>query len=159
MTNEPIVGGCQCEATRFALSARPLFTHACHCLVCRRRSGTAFALSTTVLRDDLAVIRGTVTAKPISPRTTIYRCVTCETTLYSGSTRYPATYIVRGGTFDDPNVAEPSAHTWVKRMHPWIVLPAHVLRFEEDYEINTAWPHEALARLAAANARISPGPD
>jgi hypothetical protein len=152
MTGESIVGGCQCESLRFELKARPLFTHACHCLVCRRRSGTAFGLSTTVLRGDLAVTRGEVIAKLISPRTTIYRCAVCETTIYSGSTRFPSTYIVRGGTFDDPKVVEPGAHIWVKRKHPWVVLPADVPQFDEDYDIKVAWPREALERLNAANA-------
>ena len=152
MAGEPIVGGCQCESTRFRLYARPLFTHACHCLVCRRRSGTAFALSTAVLRRDFTLTRGQVIGKQISPRTTIYRCAACETAIYSESIRFPATYIVRGGTFDDPGVVVPGAHIWVKRKHPWIVLPADVPQFEEDYDIYETWPREALDRLAAASA-------
>ena len=155
MTREPIVGSCQCEALRFELKGRPLFTHACHCLVCRRRSGSAFALTTTVLRDDLTVTRGEVVAKQISPRTTIYRCTACETTVYSASTRFPSTYIVRGGTFDDPDIVEPGAHIWIKRKHPWIVLPDDVPQFDEDYDMNTTWPREALDRLNAANKTFS----
>lgn len=114
-------------------------------------------MSTTVLRNDLAVTRGEVIAKQISPRTTVYRCANCETALYSASTAFPSTYIVRSGTFDDPRVVEPGAHIWVKRKHPWIMLPADVPQFEEDYDINTTWPREALDRVNAANASLSSG--
>jgi hypothetical protein len=114
-------------------------------------------MSTIVLRDDLAVTSGAVIAKQISPRTTVYQCAACETTIYSGSTRFPSTYIVRGGTFDDPSVVEPNAHTWVKRKHPWIVLPADVPQFDEGYDINTVWPRESLDRMNAANAALSSG--
>lgn len=157
MIGEPIVGGCQCESLRFELKARPLFTHACHCLNCRRRSGTAFGMSTTVLRDDLVVTSGEVLAKQISPRTTVYQCAACGTTIYSGSTRFPSTYIVRGGTFDDPNIVQPGAHLWIKRKHPWIVLPDDIPQFDEDCDINTTWPREALDRLDAANKAPSSG--
>lgn len=157
MTVEPIVGGCQCESLRFELTAPPLFTHACHCFDCRRRSGTAFGMSTTVLRDDLIVTRGDVVAKQISPRTTVYLCAACRTTIYSASTRFQRTYIVPGGTFDDPDVVEPGAHLWVKRKHAWIVLPDDVPKFDEDYDIDTAWPREALDRLNVANEDLSSG--
>jgi hypothetical protein len=157
MSIKPIIGGCQCESLQFELKARPLFTHACHCLVCQRRSGTAFGLTTTVLRADLTVTSGDLAAKPISPRTTIYRCAACESTIYSESTRFPATCLVRGGTFDDPSFVEPGAHLWVKRKHPWIVLPRDVPEFDEQYDIQTIWPRESLERLAAANANLSSG--
>jgi hypothetical protein len=155
MHGELIVGGCQCESLRFELKARPLFTHACHCLACRRRSGSAFGLTTTVLRRDLVLTRGEVTAKQISPRTTTYRCAACETTIYSESTRFPSTYIVRGGTFDDPEVVKPGAHIWVKRKHPWIVLPSEIPQFDEDFDVNTTWPRDSLDRMNAANAFLS----
>ena len=101
------------------------------------------------------VTHGELVTKPISPRTTIYRCAACETTIYSASTTFLTTYIVRGGTFDDPNVVEPGVHIWVKRKHPWIVLPTDVPQFAEDYDVNDAWPREALDRKNAANKALS----
>jgi len=109
-----------------------------------------------VLRDDLVVARGETVAKPVSPRTTIYRCAACDTTIYSGSTRYPATYIVRGGTFDDAEVVRPGAHIWVKRKHPWIVLPDGTPQYDEDYDVDAVWPRESLDRVSAANAALYP---
>lgn len=44
-------GRCECEALRYELGAVPLFTHACHCLDCQRRTGSAFSMTTFVMRD------------------------------------------------------------------------------------------------------------
>ena len=131
MGDELIVGGCQCGTVRFELRDRPLFTHACHCLDCRRRSGSAFGMTTFVLRNDLKFTQGELVHKPTSPRTTVYRCAACNTTLYSSSVLHPSTLTLRGGTFDDPNFVEPGAHIWVKRKHHWIVIPEGVQQFEE----------------------------
>ena len=155
MSTNPIVGGCQCESLRFELTAPPLFTHACHCLVCRRRSGSAFGLSTVVLRGNLTITRGELKPKPISPRTTVFKCAACETTIFSESTRFPATCVVSGGTFDDPVVVEPGAHIWVKRKHPWIVLPTGVPQFDEDYDRHDVWPREALDAMQTATDALS----
>jgi len=152
MTRASIVGGCQCGSLRFALSAMPLFTHACHCFTCRRRSGSAFGLSTFVLRDDLTLTDGEVVMKQTSPRTRVYLCMDCGTTIYSESIEFRTTYIVRGGIFDNPDIVKPGAHLWVKRKHPWIVLPDNVPQFEEDYEFQTIWPSESLQRLDIANS-------
>ena len=153
MSSRSILGGCQCGSLRFELKAPPLFTHACHCRICQRRSGSAFGLTTIVLRKDFNVIDGKLLAKQISPRTTVFKCSECTTTIHSASTEFPATYIVPGGTFDDPEVAQPGAHIWVKRKHPWIALPEDVPQFDEDYEPEGTWPHESIARLNSAIGR------
>ena len=145
-----IVGRCQCESLRFALKAPPLFTHACHCLVCLRRVGTAFGLSTFVLRKDFVITQGELSGKPISPRTTVYQCSECSTTIYSASTAFPATFNLRGGTFDDPGFVQPGAHIWIKRKHPWIELPEEIPQFDEDYVPEDTWPRSALERLQQA---------
>ena len=157
MTEETIVGGCQCGALRFKLTGMPLFTHACHCFTCRRRSGSAFGLSTFVLRDDLTLTEGEVGARQSSSRTTVYLCEACGTTIYSQSTEFPLTYIVRGGILDNPSFVEPGAHLWVKRKHPWIVLSDNVPQFEEDYDYQAIWPRESLRRVDAACTAGSQG--
>ncbi len=78
--------------------------------------------------------------------------------IYSESTEFPATYIVRGGTFDDPGVVEPGVHIWVKHKHPWIKLPSGVQQFDEEYNFREVWPTNTLERLdAATNAPSSTG--
>ena len=150
-----IVGGCECDAFRFALNEPPLFTHACHCLDCQRRSGSAFGMTTIVLRKNLSITTGEVIERIVSPRTTAYLCSSCGTRIYSGSTRFPTTYNMEGGTFDDPAVVSPGAHLWLKRKHPWIEIPRDVAQFDEGYDIYGTWPRKSLDRLSEANNAAS----
>ncbi len=148
MSSFPTHGGCACSAVRFELRAEPLFTHACHCFDCRRRSGAAFGLTTFVLREDFAITQGRTVDRKASPRSTMYYCPGCMTYLYSSSTAFPRTLTVRGGAFDDASVVQPGAHIWVKRKHEWVALP-DVPQFDEGYPVPDVWPAEALARMAA----------
>jgi hypothetical protein len=109
-----------------------------------------------VLRNDFKVKAGELVAKQISPRTTVYQCSECATTVYSSSTKFLATFVVRGGAFDDPSIVVPGAHIWVKRKHPWIELPIDVPQFDEDYDTNATWPREALERLGEADNNALP---
>ena len=58
LPNPLATGRCVCDAVRYRLDAPPLFTHACHCLDCQKKTGTAFAMTTIVLRDDLVITHG-----------------------------------------------------------------------------------------------------
>jgi hypothetical protein len=107
-------------------------------------------MTTIVLREDLEITRGTTVARPTSPRSTEHRCAKCESTLYVESTRFPVTVILRPGTLDDSSVAIPQAHIYVSRKQSWVVLPANVPQFDEQYDPSTVWPASSLARLRAA---------
>jgi hypothetical protein len=143
-------GRCRCEALRYELKAAPLFTHACHCLDCQRRTGTAFSMTTIVLRDDLIITEGNTSARKISPRSTEYACASCGTVIYVASILFPATVILRPGTLDDPSIATPQAHIWVRRKQAWLTLPDDVPQFAQQYDRDTTWPRESLQRMRAA---------
>lgn len=145
-------GRCACEELRYRLEALPLFTHACHCLDCQRRTGTAFSMTTIVMRDDLSITHGEAVAKQVSPRSTAYSCATCNTTIYVASTAFPSTFILRPGTLDDPKVAAPQAHIWVRRKQAWLTLPKDIPQFDEQYEQDVTWPPASLARIKAADS-------
>jgi hypothetical protein len=148
-----VTGRCACEDLRYRLEALPLFTHACHCLDCQRRTGTAFSMTTIVMRDDLVFTHGEQRAKTVSLRSTLHSCAKCETAIYTESIAFPSTVILRAGSFDDTTVVAPQAHIWVRRKQVWLTLPEGVPRFEEQYERDTTWPSESLARLNAAGLR------
>jgi len=145
-------GRCLCESVRYRLDAPPLFTHACHCLDCQKKTGTAFAMTTIVLRDDLVVTLGETSPTRLSPRSTAHGCSGCGTCIFVASTRFPATVTLRAGTLDDASIATPQAHIWVKRKQRWFTLPAGVPRFDENYAMDAVWPAASLARMRAAEA-------
>jgi hypothetical protein len=153
-TSPVATGRCLCEAVRYRLDALPLFTHACHCLDCQKQTGTAFAMTTIVLREDLVITHGETSPTRLSARSTAHGCGVCDTRIYVESTRFPGTVRLRPGTLDDASIATPQAHTWVKRKQPWLLLPADVPRFDENYDREQVWPAASLARLSAAQPRI-----
>ncbi len=149
-TRTVITGRCVCEDLRYELKGPPLFTHACHCLDCQRKTGSAFAMTTIVLRDDLDITLGRTSATTLSPRSTSYACARCRTTIYVVSTRYPATVTLKPGTLDDTSVAAPQAHIWVRRKQAWVTLPPGIPQFAEQYDRDTTWPAASLARVRDA---------
>jgi hypothetical protein len=146
-------GRCRCEALRYALTDAPLFTHVCHCLDCQRRTGSAFSMTTIVLRDDLRVTHGRTVMRATSPRSAEHACADCGAVIYVESTAFPVSYILRPGTLDDTSIATPQAHIWVCRKQPWLTLGDDVPQFEQQYHPATTWPAASLARLAAASVR------
>jgi hypothetical protein len=146
-------GCCVCERVRYRLDVRPIFTHVCHCLTCQKMSGNAFSTTTIILREDLAVTDGEMTALIPGPSSTVYGCAICRTRIYTESARFPVTFALKPGTLDDTSLATPQAHIWVKRKQRWVILPPDVPCFDENYDAQATWPAESLARFAAAMAR------
>jgi hypothetical protein len=107
-------------------------------------------MTTIVLRYHLRITQGATSTRQISPRSTEYACADCETVIYTVSTRFPATVILRAGTLDDSSIATPQAHIWVRRKQSWLTLPRDVPQFDEQYDRETTWPRESLARVRAA---------
>ncbi|MGL5010646.1 MAG: GFA family protein [Paracoccaceae bacterium] len=85
---EPAVtGGCQCGAVRYAIAAGPAKSTVCHCRMCQRATGNAFAplfeVMTTAIRWT-----GTPATWPSSDQVERGFCGTCGTPLfYRGHSR------------------------------------------------------------------------
>ena len=140
-------GRCKCEALRYKLSAPPLFTHACHCLDCQKRTGEAFSLTTFVIHDELIITRGETLAISVSSRSTAYACAKCKTPVCIASAAFPLSVILKPGTLDNPRLARPQAHIWTCRKQAWLTLPEDVPQFERGYDPEMVWPQESLSRL------------
>ena len=151
--NLPLEGSCECGATRFKITAQPLFTHACHCLKCQRRSGSAFAMSTFVLESDLEVTSGTPTihAKTAGTQNEPFLCDACETRLWLRPAFGPGVglLIVRSGVLSDKSALKPQAHIHFQRKQDWFSSEDGVPTFNEDYVPASVWPASSVARYEA----------
>lgn len=138
-------GQCRCGDITLSLAEPPLFVHACHCLDCQARSGSAFSLSGIVVAASMRLHGLEPGNVQLSPRTTLFHCPRCHSPLYLASTVFPATHVLRigslGGSF------APQAHIWVSRKQPWVLLPAGVPTFSEGYDREQVWPRESLRRM------------
>ncbi len=53
--NYPASGSCQCGQVQLKLTTPPLFTYACHCRDCQKRTGSAFSMGLVVAGDAVDV--------------------------------------------------------------------------------------------------------
>jgi hypothetical protein len=147
-------GGCSCRAVRYALLARPLIVHCCHCRWCQRESGAAFALNALIESDRLALQCGRPELVPTPSESgkgqRVARCPTCRVALWSHySGLGDVMSFVRVGTLDDPDRFPPDVHIYTESKQPWVVLPAGARAFSQYYKSAEVWSSEALARRRA----------
>ncbi len=152
-----VEGGCACGAVRYALQAKPMIVHACHCTDCQGVTGTAFALNAWIEKAHVKMLAGTLAGTLVSHGfsdagssgngNSVHFCAQCGT--YVWTEYMPGFWFVRVGTLDDPQQFAPDMHIWTRSKQPWMVLPEGVRSFEMSYDKEQEWPADSLARLAA----------
>ena len=79
--NPVLTGGCQCGAVRYALYAEPEHASVCHCRMCQKAMGNAFAPFAAVRLDDFRWTRGKPSIFRSSPIVERGFCRDCGTPL------------------------------------------------------------------------------
>lgn len=147
MTDENgISGGCQCGAVRYALHEAPSRTHYCHCRMCQRALGNAFALLTGVHRDKLAWTRGTPAFFASSSLARRGYCRDCGTPLSFGYDHAQWLYVTVG-SLDQPARVTPERHFGIESQLPWLhlddALPREQTAADERLAKMTIHQHQA----------------
>jgi hypothetical protein len=123
-------GGCLCGAITFhADCANVLMAAHCHCLDCRKATGSAFATVVAIPSGDLTVDSGetkTWTVTGMSGQVTREFCGTCGSPMFSASTGSPELIFIKAGAFDDADWIEPAIACWTTRQLPWAQLPTDI---------------------------------
>jgi hypothetical protein len=121
---------CACGATAITVSGEPQQYNVCHCSNCKRRTGSAFGISTYFLRSDVQERKG---------RTATYAfhhsvwnhdqerhfCEKCGTTLFWYLSSRPTLIGIAGGCFEDGSLGEPTWSANEQQRCSWVTLPAH----------------------------------
>ena len=117
-----IGGGCKCGAVRFKLEADPIAVRTCWCRDCQywgSGSGTVNVLTPT----EALTVTGETTdfVSKANSGSTMHRrfCPTCGTPLFSLAEPRPHITIIRGGAFDDPEIARPGGTIWAASAPSW----------------------------------------
>jgi hypothetical protein len=124
-------GSCLCGAVRYEVDGALGPITCCHCSMCRKAQGTAFATNATVDAERFRITTGreSLRAYRSSPAKERVFCGTCGSPVYSRHDARPAVVRLRIGTLDTPIEARPSAHIHVASKAEWwaIVdgLPQH----------------------------------
>jgi hypothetical protein len=157
-------GGCACGHVRYRVESKPLIVHCCHCSMCQRQSGSAFAVNALIEADRVRLLQGDVTKvtvpSPSGNGQVIARCPKCQVAVWSNYLVFykgilgDAIRFIRVGTLDDPSKMPPDVHIFTSSKQPWLVLPLDAQVVEEYYVTQDVWPKESLDRMAAMLAAI-----
>lgn len=120
--SQGFTGGCLCGAVRFKSTADPQFVGHCHCVDCRRTSGTghsthlavpehAFSVTGAVTFYDRAADSGNIVKRGF--------CGTCGSPVYSKNSAMPGVVFPRASVLDDPEIAKPQMIVYASRAPSW----------------------------------------
>ncbi len=127
-----IDGGCLCGRVRYQCAAESGGGH-CHCIDCRKTSGTGHGSHMIVAEDEFA-LEGTVTfyEKPADSGNLIRRafCAECGSPIYSTNLGMPGLVFVRASSLDDPNLFKPQMVVYANRAAHWDVMDPALPRFD-----------------------------
>jgi len=104
----------------------------CHCSLCRKNSGTAFATNGFIDAADLAFISGEQDLSQFSfkPGRNRYFCRHCGSPVYSSNEQDPARLRIRLGILDSEIVEKPISHNFVSSKASWEDLDADLPRYD-----------------------------
>ena len=129
----PLVGGCQCGAVRYEVTAEPVALYVCHCRECRKQSASAFGISIIVGRQDFRITRGEVKvwSRPTDRggRLACAFCPECGSRLWHEAVGAAATISVKGGSLDEALDLRAAVHIWTARKLPGVLIPSTAARF------------------------------
>jgi hypothetical protein len=118
--NAEATGGCQCGAVRYALYVAPQGAHACHCRMCQRAVGGAFALLAGAPKPDFAWTKGAPKFFASSNLAQRGFCGDCGTPLSFAYNRPENRIYVTMGSLDEPAAAPIESQVGVESKWAWV---------------------------------------
>lgn len=128
-------GGCLCGKVRFEIRGEIQNIVYCHCSLCRKAQGSAFATNGVVDAEKFVFVSGEdeMTGYQSSPEQTKYFCKHCGSPIISRSLSSPDKVRVRLGVIES-NIAErPAAHIFVTSKANWDTICDDLPQYE-SYE-------------------------
>ncbi|WP_395647320.1 GFA family protein [Terricaulis sp.] len=115
-------GGCQCGRVRYALYVPPQNAHACHCRMCQRAVGGAFALLAGAPKSEFAWTKGEPGVFASSNLATRAYCRDCGTPLSFSYNLAEARFYVTIGSLDRPERAPVEKQYGIESKLPWVTF-------------------------------------
>ncbi|HVP29262.1 MAG TPA: GFA family protein [Myxococcota bacterium] len=126
-------GGCLCGGIRFRVTGKLGPAAYCHCKMCQRASGSAFAANAPARTAYFQLVAGSdlVSEYESSPGKLRAFCRRCGSPIYSRTEADPEVRRVRLGTLDSDPERRPFAHFWVSANAPWHAITDGLPQYPE----------------------------
>ena len=121
---------CRCGQLKATVTGDPVRVSACHCLNCKKRSGSAFAVQARWPSDQVRIEGGSKTFGKVADsgnRATFHFCANCGSDVYyeidgKFDDKFNGLIAIPLGAFDDPFVLQPRFSVWEKRKNDWLEI-------------------------------------
>ena len=118
-----ITGGCACGGIRYEVSAEPLVAFNCHCLDCKKATGSAYVTAIAVPAAALKIIGVEPKYHQLKGESgnTMSRgfCPECGSRLFSKNSANTEAIGIHVGSLDDPGAHRPTMDIWTASAQPW----------------------------------------
>ncbi len=126
-------GSCLCNTVKIEISGNIDSIIHCHCSLCRKNSGTAYATNGFIRTDDLTIVNGTENLAHFetSLGKRRYFCQTCASPIYSSNDNDPTRLRLRLGILDSDIIERPISHNYVTSKANWDELDIQLPRYDK----------------------------
>ncbi len=134
--SDPLSGGCMCGKVRFEVRAPAIDLYHCHCAMCRKMHGTAFATYAIAPKESMVFTQGAYNLARFdsSPGVSRFFCKTCGCQITIDVADKPDVRWFMPGILDGavhPGAADRERHIYVGSKLPWLHLDDTLPRLDE----------------------------
>ncbi|MCL6729127.1 GFA family protein [Sphingomonas hankyongi] len=125
---------CRCGQLKATTRGEPVRMSVCHCLNCKKRSGSAFAAQARWPKADVGIEGRSETFIKVADsgnRATFHFCPECGSDVYyeidgKFDDKFDDLIAVPLGAFDDPYFFKPGYSVWESRKHHWVEVTGDI---------------------------------
>lgn len=128
-----VFGSCLCGAITIELTGRISDIIHCHCSLCRKNSGTAYATNGFINASEFTLIdpQNKLTFFEFKPGKKRHFCSVCASPIYSSNDENPDKLRLRLGILDSDITERPMSHNFVTSKANWDDLDANLPRYSK----------------------------
>src|SRR5919198_121823 len=136
---------CHCGQLRLEVPGEPFAVSICNCLVCQRRTGSAFGMQAGFKGGQAPGVGrfrdyARVSDEADRKEHVFHFCPDCGPQVFYTEPTEPDLVVVSVGSFADPSFPPPTESGYDSRRHPWVGLPDSVQRHAPELWWDTARP-------------------
>lgn len=125
-------GSCLCGKVKITITDKITDIIHCHCSLCRKSSGTAYATNGFVETSQFNIIEGEqdISFFEVKPGKKRHFCRICASPIYSSNNENTSRIRLRLGILDSDIIERPISHNFVTSKASWDELDANLPHYE-----------------------------
>lgn len=124
---------CHCGQLRLEVDGDPFVVSMCHCLACKRRTGSAFGMQAAFEPPQVEIHGRYSTYRRISDEADLkphdfHFCPDCGSNVFYTEPDEPDLIVISVGSFSDPAFPPPTESGYDSRRFGWLAVPETIAR-------------------------------